>query len=501
MQRSSCIAVLIQVAAKLALAALLALFHAQYSAANTCGNSENFHRWDAAYAGDPQHSESAFMLRASTKTLSSGGQAVYSAPIYSGTAYLDAPLKHSLLLDYDYQPSLTDLKKTRTQEAWINVGETVDGEWEASQEGYFDFDFHVYQASLFYDDETWDNFEILVNTEMEKSDAEPLIQTVLNLLDEMAVGAVLEMETLVLHPGNGRATAGVYSNTMTLYPNTINEPTPNLLGILYHEIAHIAVDEHVADTSSWRSAQQSDNAFLSEYGEENPDREDVAETWPVWVRLTYFGDYATVATTGKITNQIPNRLEFFDNFSWGDEEYFYQPFGFRFDSEEAFVKASLEEPVDGGIQSGISNLRGWAVASSGVTRVAVYIDGKYAFEAPYGGSRGDVGAAFPEGKDSSQSGFGMAFNYGSLTEGRHTMTIRAYANDGTSIDSSSSFDVAPFHTPFIGPSSEVKLDSSSISTNGDEITIRNANIADVIYDLTLKWSTPGQAFQVISTDR
>ncbi len=56
----------------------------------------------------------------------------------------------------------------------------------------------------------------------------------------------------------------------------------------------------------------------------------------------------------------------------------------------------LEEPINGEIHGGVGNLRGWAVASEGIDKVEIFIDGEYAFDAPYGGARGDVGGAFPE---------------------------------------------------------------------------------------------------------
>ena len=51
----------------------------------------------------------------------------------------------------------------------------------------------------------------------------------------------------------------------------------------------------------------------------------------------------------------------------------------------------LEEPINGEIHGGVGNLRGWAVASEGIEKVEIFIDGEYAFDAPYGGARGDVG--------------------------------------------------------------------------------------------------------------
>ena len=59
-------------------------------------------------------------------------------------------------------------------------------------------------------------------------------------------------------------------------------------------------------------------------------------------------------------------------------------------AEDVF-RLMLEEPINGEIHGGVGNLRGWAVASEGIEKVEIFIDGEYAFDAPYGGARGDVG--------------------------------------------------------------------------------------------------------------
>jgi len=60
------------------------------------------------------------------------------------------------------------------------------------------------------------------------------------------------------------------------------------------------------------------------------------------------------------------------------------------------LRIMLEEPVAGEIHGGVGNLRGWAIATDGIDKIEIMIDGVYAFDAPYGGARGDVGSAFPE---------------------------------------------------------------------------------------------------------
>jgi hypothetical protein len=59
-------------------------------------------------------------------------------------------------------------------------------------------------------------------------------------------------------------------------------------------------------------------------------------------------------------------------------------------------RVMLEEPVAGETHGGVGNLRGWAVSSEGIEKIEIWIDGAYAFDAPYGGARSDVGGTFPD---------------------------------------------------------------------------------------------------------
>lgn len=146
---------------------------------------------------------------------------------------------------------------------------------------------------------------------------------------------------------------------------------------------------------------------------------------------------------------------------------------------------------------GVGNLRGWAVASNGISRVEILIDGAYAFDAPYGGSRGDVGGAFPDIENSSQSGYSLAFNYSALSAGPHTITAIAHDGMGGTEQTSASFEVTRFDSEFISGQSAVNLNSSSCSVSGDQISVDDARIANKLYDLVMKWRTAEQGFEII----
>jgi len=164
---------------------------------------------------------------------------------------------------------------------------------------------------------------------------------------------------------------------------------------------------------------------------------------------------------------------------------------------EDFFQLSLGEPINGQSHSGIGNLRGWAISNNGIVRVEIFIDGKYAYNAPYGGLRVDVEAEFPNVDGSLLSGYSLAFGYADLGAGQHTVRAVAYDSLGNSTEQSSTFNVVAYDKNFINSNEVVDLSGSTISASGDEIMINDASIGQRSYNLKLKWRTAEQGFEVI----
>lgn len=161
------------------------------------------------------------------------------------------------------------------------------------------------------------------------------------------------------------------------------------------------------------------------------------------------------------------------------------------------LRVSLEEPVDGDTYSGVGNLRGWSVATVGVDRIEIWIDGAYAFEAPYGGERGDVADAFPDIEGSANSGFSTAWNYSLMDLGEHNVTARAYDVNGQYSESSKTFVVTRFHKPYLGKNDQVDLSGAQCSLEDSQISISDAIMDGSVYDILLEWRTAAQDFQII----
>ena len=164
------------------------------------------------------------------------------------------------------------------------------------------------------------------------------------------------------------------------------------------------------------------------------------------------------------------------------------------------LEVRVEEPANGDVLSGVGNLRGFAVASEGIDRVEIWMNGEYKFDAPYGGSRDDV-AASPdyEGIEGANfSGYSLAWSYNLFEVGSNTIEAIAYDNAGNSTTARSVFEVVKFHKDWIPDPDTVQLDQGSTCLlEGNEITILDALIEDRPYDITLKWKTGSQNFGIV----
>ena len=165
------------------------------------------------------------------------------------------------------------------------------------------------------------------------------------------------------------------------------------------------------------------------------------------------------------------------------------------------IKINLEEPksVEEAAYSGISNLRGWAVAPAGITRVEIYIDGDYAFDVPMGGYRGDVGAAFPEYPGSAKSGFSMAYNYKDLPAGEYTMTARAIAENGDYNEATVSFTTTRFISPYISQPTDIDFTSTSEVYVGERaFQLKGVTVEGKKWDIGFIWDAATQGMEMMS---
>lgn len=167
------------------------------------------------------------------------------------------------------------------------------------------------------------------------------------------------------------------------------------------------------------------------------------------------------------------------------------------------LKVVLEEPVDGEVASGISNIRGWAIASEGISTIEIFIDGQFAFTVPYGGERKDVENANPDVANSLDSGFGQTWNYGLMAKGTHTLTARAISSTGNITEDSHQFTVVGLPESFYPKENSPSLQGASVRVEEQEeqLIIENLKLPDdELLTIVLAWNVASQGFQVQSVN-
>ena len=55
-----------------------------------------------------------------------------------------------------------------------------------------------------------------------------------------------------------------------------------------HEATHLSIDPYVYGQRGWNDAVYLDGNYLSTYAKENPESEDIAETFQAYIAVKYF---------------------------------------------------------------------------------------------------------------------------------------------------------------------------------------------------------------------
>jgi hypothetical protein len=82
---------------------------------------------------------------------------------------------------------------------------------------------------------------------------------------------------------------------------------------LLHEAAHSSFDPFVYRDPAWAKARERDAGFISKYALENPLREDVAESFPLFYAVRIRPERLSEEDRQKILGTIPSRLRYFDS--------------------------------------------------------------------------------------------------------------------------------------------------------------------------------------------
>ena len=121
-----------------------------------------------------------------------------------------------------------------------------------------------------------------------------------------------DVETVWVHKGDNPFGGG--NNNLLIHTGMANNYISDgiLEETLVHEASHTSLDADHAGASDWLSAQEGDAEFITTYARDNANREDIAETFLVWLAVRHRADRISETLKATIEATTPNRLDYFD---------------------------------------------------------------------------------------------------------------------------------------------------------------------------------------------
>ena len=122
-----------------------------------------------------------------------------------------------------------------------------------------------------------------------------------------------DLQTLWIHKGvelfgGGNNNVLIHTGQADLY-----EADGLLEEVFIHEATHTSLDSRHASAPGWIQARQADGDFISAYARDNPSREDLAESFPMWMALRYRRERISARLAATIVTRMPHRLAYLDN--------------------------------------------------------------------------------------------------------------------------------------------------------------------------------------------
>ena len=184
---------------------------------------------------------------------------------------------------------------------------------------FIDYPAHVYKVN--FGDELSVDFEIY--TEFTEEEALSIKQKYAPLMGQLGKELRKNIKSIEFLKGQEVASAQrsddlSYAN-ITFHIDWLNNivqtrPDGDRTEELFiHEAAHLSIDPYVYGQQGWTDAVNLDGNYLSTYAKDNPDSEDVAETFQAYIAVKYFPERITSSLRDTILSICLNRFKYFDS--------------------------------------------------------------------------------------------------------------------------------------------------------------------------------------------
>ena len=218
----------------------------------------------------------------------------------------DAPYDGTVFISPDVLTSDSRSDFLSLTYAGLSVKRTFDRRPNA----WIDAPSHVFQARF---ECARRQVAVIVNAEINRRDAEIQAERFARVLGQLPFGSRKAVREIWVHPGDELAGGG--NNAILMYTGYADVNARFLEEAFIHEAAHTTLDwgfGGVVNREEWMNAASADARFISRYAADNPDREDVAESYGAF--LAYEAAQINLALRGEsetIGYAMPNRIALF----------------------------------------------------------------------------------------------------------------------------------------------------------------------------------------------
>lgn len=221
---------------------------------------------------------------------------LYAQPPYSGTIFIDADIITSS------DPSSIQ-STTYTGQSMVTMFDRRVNDWVLGNAYLFNV---VWDDGLTSVAQINSEFGSVANATIEAEKYAFLIGQLPKCLRE-------DVNEIWVHKGVEPFGGG--NNSILIHSGqTINYENDGILEeTLVHEASHTSLDAAHSASTGWLNAQVLDNEYISTYAQDNPTREDIAESFLTWLATKYRQAVISTVDFNNITQTIPNRLSYFDS--------------------------------------------------------------------------------------------------------------------------------------------------------------------------------------------
>lgn len=188
------------------------------------------------------------------------------------------------------------------------LGRTTRQMWDKRVDNEFDFNVFLFQAHF----SNSPPIDIIVNPEFETlGAAETEARRYTRSLGQLPLVFRHGIRQLGIFDGSPTYSAGAGKIFVYAERTTLRISQNHLEESMMHEAAHVSLDPLYAQSDAWVAAQQSDARFVTRYGQNHPEGEDMAETALFAYGLIRHPGRIPPVDSRDILSAVPARIAFF----------------------------------------------------------------------------------------------------------------------------------------------------------------------------------------------